>query len=125
MVVKKKTFKTPAVRVETRKLSNQDACSTSSCSKMKAILVLILLLLNTVLIVFVLVRQTSIEAERVGGKANLKMVKEIYKTDMFKQQQTQQIQEALQMYQWAMQDMQQMPMMMPETDQFSEDMMLE
>ena len=41
------------------------------------------------------------------------MVKEIYKTDMFKQQQTQQIQEALNMYEGGVQA-QTTPTIMPE-----------
>ena len=66
MAVKKTVTKTPVVRVETRKLPKQDACSTSSCYKLTGLLVLILLLLNTLLISFVLLRQGKLEADKVG-----------------------------------------------------------
>lgn len=113
MAIKKKVTKTPAVRVETRKLSKQDTCGVGSCHKFTGLVVLILLLLNTLLIAFVLVRQGKIEADRVGWAENYKMVKQIYKTDMFKQQQTQQIQDALNMYEGGVQA-QTTPTVMPE-----------
>jgi len=41
----------------------------------------------------------NVEAQKVGGSANYKMVQQIYKSDAFKAQQKQQIEQALQMYQ--------------------------
>ena len=98
MVVTKKVTKTPAVVVETRKISSQNSCGTCSCWDIKHLLVVVLILINTLLVAFVVYNQTKIQADQVGGMSNYKMVKQIYKTDMFKQQQTQQIQQALQMY---------------------------
>lgn len=103
MAIKKKVVKTPAVRVETRKVWKQDACTTHSCYKITALVILILLLLNTVLVSLVLVRQEKLEADRVGGRQNYQMIKKIYKTDMFKSQQSQQILEALNMYEGGVQ----------------------
>lgn len=59
----------------------------------------ILVILNTIMIGWILCNQTKIESERVGGRANYKMVQQIYKSDAFKTQQAQQIEQALQMYQ--------------------------
>lgn len=101
MVLTKKTTKTPAVRVETRKLPANDMCECAApcrCS-FKHLLVPVLLVLNTLLLVRVLYNQVSLEVEKVGGRDNYKMVQEIYKSDTFKQQQAQQIQQALQLYQ--------------------------
>ena len=101
MVLTKKTTKTPAVRVETRKLPANDMCEcTTPCRcSFKHLLVPVLLVLNTLLLVRVLYNQVSLEVEKVGGRDNYKMVQEIYKSDTFKQQQAQQIQQALQLYQ--------------------------
>lgn len=51
------------------------------------------------MLVWVLVNQNTMEAAKVGGRANYKMVQQIYKSETFKAQQTQQIEQALQMYQ--------------------------
>ncbi len=59
----------------------------------------ILVILNTIMIGWILCNQTKIESERVWGRANYKMVQQIYKSDAFKMQQAQQIEQALQMYQ--------------------------
>lgn len=59
----------------------------------------ILVILNTIMIGWILCNQVRLEADRVGGKANYKMVQKIYKSEAFKQQQAQQIEQALQMYQ--------------------------
>jgi len=109
MVFKKKVTKAPAVRVETRKISTQDSCSSACSCTSKGILLLGILLLNTLLIVFLLVQQSNVEAQRVGGRENYKMVKQIYKTEAFKTSQKQQIEQALQMYQWGLDTAQQMP----------------
>lgn len=99
MVFTKKVTKAPAVMVETKKLSAKDTCGMDCCAKMKHLLVLILLVVNTLLLVWVLSNQMGIESQKVGGKANYKMVQQIYKSDSFKSQQKQQIEWALQMYQ--------------------------
>lgn len=102
MVFTKKTTKTPAVMVETKKLSAKDTCDMGSCcGKMKHFLVPVLLVINLLLVVWVLFNQMNLEADRVGGRDNYKMVQQIYKSDAFKAQQKQQIEQALQMYdQW-------------------------
>lgn len=118
MAIKKKVTKTPAVRVETRKLPQHDTCTTSSCYKMKGLLILILFLINTLLIGFVAVRQGNIAAEQFGWRQNYKIVQQIFKTDMFKQQQAQQLQETLNVFKAGVQpqaaQQQGAPMLMPE-----------
>lgn len=118
MVFKKKVTKAPAVRVETRKISTQDSCSSSCncCATFKGVILFGLLVLNTLLMVFLLVQNSTIESERVWWKENYKMVKQIYKTDAFKTSQKQQIEQALQMYQWGLNSgiEQQMPMIQAE-----------
>lgn len=115
MVVKKKTIKSPSVIVETRKISTKDSCSASSCcGDIKHLILFILIVINTLMIAFVLFNQTKIQADQVGGKENYKMVKQIYKTDMFKEQQTTQIQQALQMYQAGAAATQPTPTIIPE-----------
>ena len=69
------------------------------CGKMKHLLILILLIVNTILLICVVSHQMRVEADKVGGGENYKMVQQIYKTDAFKAQQKQQIEQALQMYQ--------------------------
>ncbi len=113
MAVKKKPIKASAVRVETKKLTS--SCSTCSCS-FTHLLLIFFLLINTVLLVWMFVRQTNAQKNQVWWRENYKMVQEIYKTDMFKQQQKEQIEQALQMYKWDFQMMDQMPMMMPEEE---------
>jgi len=99
MVFAKKVTKSPAVMVETKKLSAKDTCGMGCCGKMKHLLIWILFVVNTLLLVWVLVNQLSVEANKVGGRANYRMVQQIYKSDAFKVQQKQQIEQALQMYQ--------------------------
>jgi len=99
MVFTKKTTKAPGVMVETRKLSAKDTYGMGCCDKIKHLLVFILVILNTIMIAWILCNQTRIEADRVGGRANYKMVQQIYKSPAFKAQQKQQIEQALQMYQ--------------------------
>ena len=105
MVFTKKVTKAPAVMVETKKLSAKDTCDMGCCGKMKHLLVPVILVINLLLLVWVLCNQMNVEADKVGGRANYKMVQEIYKSDSFKAQQKQQIEQALQMYQggWAAQ----------------------
>ncbi len=85
--------------VETKKLSAKDTCGMGSCAKIKHCIITILLVLNTLLLIRVLCNQVSIEADRVGGRANYKLVQQIYDTPAFRAQQKQQIEQALQMYQ--------------------------
>jgi hypothetical protein len=101
MVFTKKVAKAPAVMVETKKLSAKDTCCTGApiLRKIKHLLMFILIVLNTVLLICVFLQQTKIEADRVGGEMNYKMVQQIYKSPTFKSQQAQQIQQALQLYQ--------------------------
>lgn len=101
MVFKKQVTKTPAVMVETRKISTKDTCGcgVGCCAKFKHVFVFALVVINTLLLIRVLCNQSRIEADRVGGMQNYKMVKQIYQTEAFKTAQQQQIQQALQMYQ--------------------------
>ncbi|MEI7920243.1 MAG: hypothetical protein WCH65_09230 [bacterium] len=101
MVFAKKETKTPAVIVETKKMSSKDACGMGCCHKMKHLLVPVLLILNTLLLVRVLCQQVSLEAAKVGGRENFEKVQQIYKSDVFKAQQAQQIDQALQQYKQA------------------------
>jgi ABC-type uncharacterized transport system permease subunit len=99
MVFTKKVTKAPAVMVETKKLSAKDTCDMGYCHKMKHLLVPVLLVINLLLLVWVLLNQLGLEANKVGGRDNYRMVQQIYKSDAFKAQQKQQIEQALQMYQ--------------------------
>ena len=114
-----KVTKAPAVMVETKKLSAKDTCDTSMscCTRVKHWLVLALFIINTILLVWILSNQTNLEAQRIGGRANYNMVQKIYKSPAFKEQQKQQIEQALDMYKdwWATQQ-QTMPTL-PITDQ--------
>gem|GEM_PF-1057849 len=102
MVFTKKA-KAPAVMVETKKMSTKDTCGMGMgcCGNMKHLLVFILIILNTLMLIWVLCNQSKLEADRVGGRANYKMVQQIYKSEAFKAQQKQQIEAALQQYQGA------------------------
>ena len=101
MVFTKKATKAPAVMVETKKMSAKDTCGMGMwcCGKIKHLLIPIFLIVNTILLICVLCNQTRLESDRVGGRNNYKMVQQIYKSDAFKAQQKQQIEQALQMYQ--------------------------
>ena len=102
MVFKKKVTKAtkaPAVMVETKKMSAKDTCGMGCCTKFSHLLVFVLIVINTLLLVWILSNQTKIESDRVGGRANYDMVQQIYKSEQFKEQQATQIQQALQMYQ--------------------------
>ncbi len=59
----------------------------------------VLVILNTIMIICILRNQSRFEYEKVGGRANYNMVRQIYRSDAFKAQQKQQIEQALQMYQ--------------------------
>ena len=103
MVFAKKVTKAPAVMVETKKMSSKDSCGMGCCGNMKHLIVFVLIAINTLLLVVVLIGQTKNEADKVGGRANYNMVKQIYQSETFKAQQKQQIEQALQMYQGATQ----------------------
>ena len=109
MAFTKKVTKAPAVVVETKKLSTKDACGMSCCTKITHLVAFILIVVNTLMIGWILCNQMKLEADRVGGRQNYKMVQQIYKSDAFKTAQEQQIQQALQMYQGGAQAVQQMP----------------
>jgi hypothetical protein len=100
MVFAKKVTKSPAVMVETKKLSAKDTCGMECCGgKMKHFLWPILIVINTLLLVCILWNQMNLEYQKVGGIDNYNAVRQIYKSDAFKVQQKQQIEQALQMYQ--------------------------
>jgi Tfp pilus assembly protein PilO len=109
MVFTKKITKAPAVMVETKKLSAKDTCGIPCCGKIKHLVISILVVINTLMLCFVLFNQTKLEADKVGGRDNYKMVQQIYTSDAFKAAQQQQIQQALQMYQGDTQTVQQLP----------------
>ena len=98
MVFTKKVTKAPAVMVETKKMSAKDTCGMTCCANIKHFVMFVLVIINTIMIGWILMNQTNIESNKVGGGANYKMVKEIYKSEAFKAQQKQQIEQALQMY---------------------------
>ncbi len=66
------------------------------CHKIKGLLIIILLLINVILSVCVLCRQTKIEADRVGGRSNYQLVQQIYHSKAFQTQQKAQLEQALQ-----------------------------
>lgn len=98
MPVAKKFTKKPSVVVETKKMSGE-CCGMKSPCKMGHLWIVILLILNVLLSVCVLCRQTKIEADRVGGRANYQLVKKIYNSQAFKDQQKTSLEQAIQMYQ--------------------------
>jgi hypothetical protein len=93
----KKITKKPSVVVETKKMCND--CGPSCGCRMGHLFVILLLAINTILLICLFCRQTKIEADRVGGKANYKLVQQIYKTPAFQAQQKQQLEQALKLYQ--------------------------
>lgn len=103
------SVKKPTVTVETKKMSNAvmsnwDCCSTNWDWTMKRkccgkIILFLLLIINTVLLISMFCRQSNIEAMRVGGYDNYKMLKQVFSSEGFKNQQKQQIQQAIQLYQ--------------------------
>ena len=99
MVFTKKVAKAPAVMVETKKLSAKDTCGMECCGKVRHLLVPVLLILNTLLLVWVVCNQVKIEAGRVWGTANYKMLQKIQNLPAFKAQYKQQLEQGLQMYQ--------------------------
>jgi len=92
--------KIPSIMVETKKFEKE--CCSYKHSKV-CIIGIILVVLDLVLLLAILIWQQKIEADRVGWRANYRMVKQIYRSDSFKAQQSQQIEQALQMYKWGTQ----------------------
>lgn len=97
------SVKKPTVIVQTKKMPSWDCCATTStcwtvahcCGKL---FVLILLLANLVLTAMVLFQQRNVESMRVGGMANYSMLRQVFQSEWFQEQQKQQIQQAMQMY---------------------------
>lgn len=106
-----------AVHVETKKMSG-DRCGTmGKCCGMGLCHLVggLLLLANLVVMICFFCTYTHTEAMKVGGSANYKLVKQIYKTKAFQDGQAQQIQAALQQYQTAA--TQQLPTAQPAVQQ--------
>jgi hypothetical protein len=61
-----KTTKSPAVMVETKKISTKDTCGISFCDKTKHLALIVLVVLNTFMMVWILFNQSKIEADKVG-----------------------------------------------------------
>jgi len=99
MVFKKKVTKAPAVMVETKKMSAKDTCSMNCCANIKHLVMFVLIIINTIMLALILLNQGKMESNKVGGRDNYNMVQQIYKSEAFKAQQKQQIEQALQMYQ--------------------------
>lgn len=97
-IAKKTITKVPSVTVETKKMSNSDCCTPSKGKCCEKLVVVALLVINTILLVCLMAQQKGIESMRVGGNENYKMLQEVFKSEGFKNQQAQQIQQALQMY---------------------------
>ncbi len=94
-----KKTKDAAVHVETRKMSGEHCSAGMCCGKRVCHLIGgLLLLANLVILIMFYCQYTRMEAMKVGGEANYKLVKQIYNTKAFQDGQTQQIQAALQQY---------------------------
>jgi len=94
-----------AVHVETRKMSGECCGTKSKCCGMGLCHLIggLLLIANLVVMVIFFMHYNNMEAMKVGGRANMKMVQQIYKTEALQQGQAQQIQAAVQQYQGAAQ----------------------
>jgi hypothetical protein len=88
------------VHVETKKMSGE-YCGSGKCCGMGLCHIIggLLLLANLIVLIVFFCQYNHMEAMKVGGSANYKLVKQIYRTKAFKDGQTQQIQQALQQYQ--------------------------
>jgi len=105
----KTVAKKPIVTVQTKKMSEGECCMSDKkisggdccapkkhcCGKM---FMMLLLIANVVLTWLVLTQQRNVESMRVGGTENYKMLQQVFKSEGFKAQQQQQIQQAMQMY---------------------------
>ena len=84
----------------TASMKKTDTCTTS-CYTSTSTRTILLLVANTVLLLFLLsnytVKQalTDMEVQRVGGVENYEMIQQIYNLDTFKQQQSFQIKQTL------------------------------
>ncbi len=123
----KKTTKKPVAKKAPAKVSltqssttasmkTPKASSSASCYTCTSTRTILLLIANTVLLLFLLSNYTvkkaltDMEVQRVGGVENYEMIQQIYNLDTFKQQQSFQIQQTLQ----ALQGMGEEQSMMPE-----------
>lgn len=83
------------------KSTKADAACTTNCYTSTSTRTILLLVANTVLLLFLLSNYTvkkaltDMEVQRVGGVENYEMIQEIYSLDTFKQQQSFQIQQTL------------------------------
>jgi hypothetical protein len=93
------SVKKPTVTVQTKKMSEGECCMPKKHHCCGKIFLMLLLLLNVVLTGLVLCQQRNVESNRVGGMENYKMLQQVFKSEGFKAQQKQQIQQAMQMYQ--------------------------
>ncbi len=94
-----KKAKSSTVHVETKKM--WAACGEAKCFCKMPLCHLVwwlLLLANLVVLIVFLCTYIRTETMKVWWSDNYKLVKQIYKTEAFKNGQTQQIQQALQMY---------------------------
>lgn len=95
---KKIVAKKPTITVETKKMTENECCCGPRHHHVGKWFMILLLVINILLTVCVLGQQKRIESMRVGGHENYKMLQQVFKSDGFKVQQAQQIQQALQMY---------------------------
>lgn len=104
MAIKKTIAKaTPTVTVETKKITSEsEVCCGGKmpCSGKHIIKIgfMVLTVLNTILLIALLANQDKAEALKVGGDDNYRMLKQIFTTEGYKQQQAAQIQQALEMF---------------------------
>jgi|GEM_PF-2467309 len=103
-VAKKAPAKVSLVQASTAasmKTTKANAVCTTSCYGSMSTRTILLLVANTVLLLFLLsnytVKQalTDMEVQRVGGVENYEMIQQIYNLDTFKQQQSFQIKQTL------------------------------
>lgn len=121
----KKTTKKPTTRRTASKTitktasvaSSKPTCNTDMCGISMNTVTLILLIVNTVLLLFVASNFTinralqNMEIQRVGGIENYETIQKIYELDAFKEQQRFQIEQTYQALQGMMWDQ---PMFLPE-----------
>lgn len=82
-----------------KKDSDSACCGIKKHHCFGKLILMVFLVLNILLTVCVLAQQKKIEAMRVGGEDNYRMLKQVFQSEGFKNQQKQQIQQAMQMYQ--------------------------
>lgn len=98
----KKKVATSAVAKKAPARTSTLNCSTGSCYGSVSTRTILLLVANTVLLLFLLSNYTvkraltDMEIQRVGGIENYELIQQIYELDTFKQQQRFQIEQTLQ-----------------------------